>query len=167
MPAHSLHLLQPLNVGCFSVLKQLYGCFVEQIMSCGINHINKHKFLPLYRQAKQAALHQNNIQAGFAVTGLVPYSPDRILLQLHAEYQTPSPQRPPSNASWAAETPHNIAELQKQTVLLKHYLQWRTHSPLSPTEQALSQLVKGCEMAMSSAVLLANKNEKLYMENQR
>ena len=77
------------------------------------------------------------------------------------------PNAPPSNASWAAETPHNIAELQKQTALLKRYLKQRTHSPPSPTEQALGQLVKGCEMAMSSAVLLASENEKLRMENQR
>ena len=121
MPTHSSHLLQPLDVGCFSALKQLYGRLVEQIMSRSVNHINNPEFLPLYRQARQIALHQNNIQAGFAATGLVPYSPDRVLSQLHAECQTPPP-RPPSNASWAAETPHNIAELQKQTVLLKRYL---------------------------------------------
>jgi len=168
MPAHSSHLLQPLNVGCFSALKQAYGHSVEQLMGRGVNHIDKREFLPLYRQARQIALHQNNIQAGFAATGLVPYSPDRVLSQLHAEYQTPSPQRrPPSNASWVAKTPHNIAELQKQTVLLKQYLQRHTHSPPSPTEQALGQLVKGCEIAISSAVLLASENEKLCMENQR
>ena len=166
MPAHSSHLLQPLDVGCFSVLKQSYRRLIEQIISRGINHIDKHKFLPLYRQARQTALHQNNIQAGFAATGLVPYSPNRVLAQLHTEYQTPSP-HPQSDASWTAETPHNIAELQQQTALIRGYLKRRTHSPPSPTEQALSQLVKGCEMAMSSAVLLVSENEKLRVENQR
>ena len=168
MPAHSSHLLQPLDVGCFSVLKQAYGRLVEQLMARGVNHIDKHEFLPLYRQARQAALHQGNIQAGFAATGLVPYSPDRVLAQLYTEYRTPSPQRcPQSNTFWAAETPHNVAELQQQTALLKRCLKRRTHSPLSPTEQALNQLVKGCEMAMSSAVLLASECEKLRAENQR
>jgi len=100
MPAHSSHLLQPLDVGCFSVLKQSYRRLVEQLMGSGVNHIDKRDFLPLYRQARQAALHRDNIQTGFAATGLVPYSPDHVLAQLHAEYQTPSPQRrPPSNAS--------------------------------------------------------------------
>ena len=88
MPAHSSHLLQPLDVGCFSVLKQLYGRLIQQIISHGVNHIDKRKFLPLYRQARQTALHQNNIQAGFAATGLVPYSPDRVLAQLYTEYRT-------------------------------------------------------------------------------
>jgi len=99
MPAHSLHLLQPLDVGYFSVLKQLYGRLVEQIMARSVNYINKYEFLPLYRQARQAALHRNNIQAGFAATGLVPYNPDHVLSLLHTEYRTPLPQRPPSNAS--------------------------------------------------------------------
>ena len=168
MPAHSSHLLQPLDIGCFSVLKQSYGRLVEQLIGHGVNHINKREFLPLYRQARQAALHQNNILAGFAATSLVPYSPDRVLAQLHTEYQTPSPQHSPrSNASWAAETPHNITKLQQQTVLIRRYLKRRTHSPPSPTEQALGQLVKGCEIAMSSAVLLASENKRLYIENQR
>ena len=168
MPAHSSHLLQPLDVGCFSALKQSYGGLIEQIMARGVNHIDKHEFLPLYRQARQAALHRNNIQAGFAATGLVPYNPDRVLSLLHTEYQTPLPQhRSPLNTSWAAETPHNITSLQQQTALIRRYLKQRTHSPLNPTEQAIGQLVKGCEIAMSSAVLLASENENLRMENQR
>jgi hypothetical protein len=168
MLVHLSHLLQPLDVSCFSVLKQAYGWNVKQIMGCGVNHIDKHEFLPLYRQARQVALYQNNIQAGFAATGLVPYSPDRMLAELHTEFRTPSPQPcPASDASWVAETPHNVAELHKQTALLKRYLEHRTHSSPSPTEQALGQLVKGCEMAMSSAMLLAKENEKLRVENQR
>jgi hypothetical protein len=57
MLARLSHLLQPLDVGCFSVLKQLYGSLVVQIMGCGVNHIVKREFLPLYRQARQPALH--------------------------------------------------------------------------------------------------------------
>ena len=90
-----------------------------------------------------------------------------MLSLLHTEYQTPPPQRRPSNASWAAETPYNITGLQQQTALIRRYLKRRIYSPPSPIEQALSQLVKGCEMAMLSAVLLASENEKLRIENQR
>jgi hypothetical protein len=94
MLAHSSHLLQPLDVDCFSVLKRSYRHLVEQVMSSDVNYIDKQEFLLLYEQARQAALHQNNIQQGFAATSLVPYNLDRVLLQLHAEYRTPSPQRP-------------------------------------------------------------------------
>jgi hypothetical protein len=88
MPAHSSHLLQPLNVGCLSALEQAYGRNVEQITGRGVNHIDKPEFLPLYRQARQTALYQNNMQAGFAATSLVPYNPDRVLSLLHAECHT-------------------------------------------------------------------------------
>ena len=121
MPTHSLHLLQSLNIGCFSALKQAYRHLIKQIMSYSVNHIDKREFLPIYRQARQAAIHQSNIWAGFAATGLVPYDLDCVLSLLHTEYQTPSPQCLQSNAFWAAETPHNVAKLQKQTVLLKRY----------------------------------------------
>jgi hypothetical protein len=80
-------------------------------MARSVNYIDKYEFLPLYRQARQAALYRNNIQAGFAATGLVPYDPDRVLLLLYTKYQTLLPQRRPLNASWAAETPYNITGL--------------------------------------------------------
>ena len=75
-----LHILQPLNIGCFSPLKQAYGHLVKQLIGYGVNYIDKHEFLPLYREARQIALYQNNIQAGFAATGLIPYSPNYVLL---------------------------------------------------------------------------------------
>jgi hypothetical protein len=46
MPEHSSHLLQRHDVGCFSALKQAYGRSVEQLMSRGVNYINKNEFLP-------------------------------------------------------------------------------------------------------------------------
>jgi len=61
MPAYSSHLLQPLNIGCFLTLKQLYGRLVKQKMGLGVNYINKQEFLPLYQQARAEALHKKNI----------------------------------------------------------------------------------------------------------
>ena len=40
------------------------------------------------------------------------------------------------------------------------------YSLLSPTKQALSQLVKGYKITISSTVLLASENKNLCMENQ-
>ena len=169
MPLHSSHILQPLDVGCFSVLKQLYGQQVEQLMATGINHIDKRDFLRIYQQIRPKALHSTNIRSSFAATGLVPYNPSRVLSLVHAQLHTPSPHRPQTSGSesWTAETPHNIVELQHQTKLIKRYLKRRSQSPPSPTEHALDQLVKGCQMAMHNAVLLASQNERLYAENQR
>jgi hypothetical protein len=168
MPPHSSHLLQPLDVGCFSVLKGSYGRSVGQLMSLGVNHIDKQEFISLYQQARMEALHEKNIKSGFTATGLVPYKPDQVLSLLNSQLHTPSPQRlPPNQPVWTAETPHNIIELQHQTELIKQYLRRRTQSPPSPTERAVNQLIKGCQLAMNSAVLLAHQNDQLYKENRR
>ena len=119
MPAHSSHLLQPLDVGCFSVLKRLYGGLVEKQMGLGVNHIDKQDFLLLYQQARIEALHKKNVKSGFVATGLVPYEPDRVLSLLHARLNTPFPQlRPQTQPEWTAETPHDIIELQNQAELI-------------------------------------------------
>jgi hypothetical protein len=118
MLAHSSHLLQPLDVSCFSVLKRSYGQYVEQLMRLGIQHIDKQEFLRLYQQARTEALHSSNIQSGFAATGLVPYNPDCVLSRLHVQLRTPTPPLQSQNrAVWTSETPHNITELQYQTQL--------------------------------------------------
>ena len=48
MPAHSSYILQPLDVGCFSPLKTVYGRQVEGLMRLGVNHILKEEFLTAY-----------------------------------------------------------------------------------------------------------------------
>src|SRR6202000_723660 len=39
MPPHSSHLLQPLDVGCFSPMKTLYNSQIERLKRLRINHI--------------------------------------------------------------------------------------------------------------------------------
>ncbi len=56
MPAHSSHLLQPLDVGCFSTLKRSYRRLVGEYIRLGVNHIDKTEFLPLFKQARAEAL---------------------------------------------------------------------------------------------------------------
>ena len=68
---------------------------------------------------------------------------------------------------WVPETPHNSTQLELQSKAIKGFLRRRTKSPPSPTDLTLNQLVKGCQMAMNSAVLLAEENRQLQAENER
>jgi hypothetical protein len=126
MLLHSSHLLEPLDVSCFSVLKQSYGALVQEKMRAGINHIDKDDFLELYIRARNQTYRPNTIQSGFRATGFVPFSPDEVLNQLHIQLRTPSPPPPPPppppptttittttvTTTWTSETPHNVAELE-------------------------------------------------------
>nr|XP_001392020.2 transposase [Aspergillus niger CBS 513.88] len=80
---------EPLDVGCFSVLKRTYGGMVQKQMQYGRNHIDKLDFLEVYPKAHQCALSKSNIISGFRATGLVPLDPDQVLSRLHIRLKTP------------------------------------------------------------------------------
>jgi hypothetical protein len=169
LPPHSSHLLQPLDVGCFSVLKRSYGKMVEEWIRLGLNHIDKQDFLTIYPKARTESQSASNIANAFRATGLVPYDPDQVLSRLHISFRTPTPPYVPSTlqSPFTAATPHDITQLQLQADMLQQLLQRRTHSPPSPTKQALDQIIKGCQIAMHNATILASENERLIAANER
>jgi hypothetical protein len=65
MPSHLLHLLQLLDVGCFSPLKKAYGRQAKILMCNWINHITKLEFLPCFVAAFNAEITKSNIIGGF------------------------------------------------------------------------------------------------------
>lgn len=166
MPAHSSHLLQPLDVGCFAPLKRAYGRLVENKMRLGFNHIDKFDFLEAYLQAHTEVFRPDTIKNGFAATGLIPFNPERVLGQLNIQLKTPTPPGSRSTDS-APKTPYNLNQLQKQASTIKKLLRHRTQSPPSPTNTALNQLIKGCEIAMNSAILLAKENQDLRAAHEK
>ncbi len=72
MPPHSSHLLQPLDVGCFSPLKRAYSREVESLIRHHINHITKLEFLPAFKAAFDQSFTLANISSAFRGAGLVP-----------------------------------------------------------------------------------------------
>ncbi|KAL1958633.1 hypothetical protein VTO42DRAFT_3976 [Malbranchea cinnamomea] len=62
VPGDSFHLLQPLDVGCYSPLKQIYKKEVEKQMRLGINHIDKDEFLTIYSSVRPAVLSEKTFR---------------------------------------------------------------------------------------------------------
>jgi hypothetical protein len=104
-------------------------------------------------------------------TGLVPYDPQHVLSTLQIKFKTPTPPGTSHsmnlNSNWAPKTLQNIIRLQKQSNTIKAILKQQTHSPPTPTKQALDQLVRGCQLAMHSAVILARENQELRAANEK
>jgi hypothetical protein len=86
MPAHSSHILQLLDVTCFSALKRSYGKLVKHQMGLGVNHVDKVDFLLLYQHARAETITSSNACSGFAAMGIVPFNPDRVLSGLLAKF---------------------------------------------------------------------------------
>ncbi|EMD66028.1 hypothetical protein COCSADRAFT_86794 [Bipolaris sorokiniana ND90Pr] len=170
MPPHTSHLLQPLDVSCFSPLKRAYGREVEELARQGLHHIDKIDFLTAYTRIRPIVFTQQNIQAGFQATGLVPPCPDRVLSSLTV-IRTPSPPQTTTDnnaatqtAAAQTETPCTVAELQQQVRYLQERLRRQSESP---TSVAIRQLAKSAQLAMQSATILAEENKKLRAEVQR
>jgi hypothetical protein len=82
MPPHSSHLLQPLNVVCYLLLKRHYGDGISLLARSRIYYINKETFLLAFRAAYEKTFTAENVRAGFRGAGLVLYDPDAVLSKL-------------------------------------------------------------------------------------
>jgi hypothetical protein len=60
LPPHSSHLTQPLDVGCFSVLKRAYGRQIETFIKAYINHITKVEFFLVFTAAYKESITAQN-----------------------------------------------------------------------------------------------------------
>jgi hypothetical protein len=131
MPAHSSHLLQPLDVGCFAILKRVYGRLVETRMRLGFNHVDKLDFLDAFPTARNEAFKPDIIKNSFAATGLVPYDPNRVISKLNIQLRTPTPpasRGSDSSRNYTPKTPKTLKQLRRQAKLIK-----RSNSPQTPS----------------------------------
>jgi hypothetical protein len=154
MPSHSSHLLQPLDVGCFGPLKKAYCKLIEQKGRLGYNYIDKFGFLKAYPAAHKEVFTMENIQSGFRATGIVPFNPNAVLDKLNISYQL----QPPLGASIPSSqlcTPHTVCQIHRKASSVEKLLKNGSKSPSSPSKRAFDELVKGCELAMYNAALLA------------
>lgn len=73
LPAHTSHVLQPLDLGCFSSLKAKYRTLVSEFIrrtdGC---QLGKRNFLEFYTEARKVGLRKDNILSGWRSTGLWP-----------------------------------------------------------------------------------------------
>ena len=165
MPPHSSHLLQPLDVGCFSPLKRAYSREVESLIRHQINHITKLEFLPAFKVAFDRSFTPANICSAFRGAGLVPLQPDAVLSRLDIKLRTPTP---PAilEALWQARTPSNTRELEAQSTLIRDRVQ--RHQGSSPTSIiiAINQLKKGAKVVMLSAELMRDRIASLEKANE-
>ncbi|EED11599.1 transposon, putative [Talaromyces stipitatus ATCC 10500] len=162
MPPHSSHLLQPLDVGCFAVLKRQYALHVEQRVRLGFNHIDKYDFLTAFPEARTVAYKAENIQNGFKATGLVPFDPDHVYQKLTVQLRTPTP--PPSRSSDSQssclQTPQNARQFKRQITTIKKRIDTHKTSPLD-------RIAKAYEVGMKQFVIIQKEVHDLRAANEK
>ena len=159
MPPHSSHLLQPLDVGCFSPLKRAYGRQIEVLMKSHINHVTKVEFFIAFKAAFYAVFTEDNVKAGFRGAGLVPHNPDTVISMLDVKLRTPTPTSPPLAAAdpWVSQTPHNPIDAVSQTDFIKERIAGHQGSSPTPILEAVDQFAKGAKAMMHEVALLRSE----------
>jgi hypothetical protein len=81
LPAHASHLLQPLDLAPFSVLKSRYRNEIRALLALDdVALVKKERFIVSYNKAREEGLLERIIRAGWRAAGLCPYNPAVILL---------------------------------------------------------------------------------------
>ena len=144
LPAHASHLLQPLDLAPFSVLKTRYCNKILALSALNdAAPIKKERFVTSYNKAREEALSDRVIRAGWRATGLCPYNPGLVLLSSQVTGRPTTP--PPTQASAAASesifnTPRSSQALYKaqQQLLLSESLSRSTRIVLSKAGKAIA-----------------------------
>ncbi|KAJ0157765.1 Carboxylesterase patB [Fusarium oxysporum f. sp. albedinis] len=168
MPAHASHLLQPLDVGCFGLLKKAYGREIEHLIRCSITHISKTEFFPAFYAAFKATFTESNIQGGFRGAGLAPLDPETVISKLDVQLRTPTPPGEAGQPStpWVSKTPKSAIEAQSQSEYLERRI--RRHKSSSPESiiEALKSNTKAIKAVMHEVVLLRSELRNLREANE-
>ena len=167
LPPHSSHITQPLDVGCFSVLKRIYGREIEDFIKASITHITKLEFFHAFKAIYDRTMTPENIQAGFRGAGLVPFDPEAVISKLDIKLRTPTPtESPPADADpLVSQTPHNPAEAISQSAFVRNRIE--THQGSSPTTifAAVKQLATGSDSMAHRLTLMENRLKSLEKAN--
>jgi hypothetical protein len=168
MPPHSSHLLQPLDVGCFSLLKKAYGREIEHLIRCSITHVSKIEFFPAFYAAFQATMTERNIKAAFRGAGLVPLDPESVVSKLDVQLRTPTPVGEEARPStpWVSKTPKTVLEAQSQSEYLERRI--RRHHSSSPESiiEAMRSLTKAVKGNMHEMALMRAELQDLRQANE-
>jgi hypothetical protein len=168
MPSHLSYYLQPLDVSCFAPLKRVYGNKVSNEIQVGINYIDKEDFAILYQRVRSTIFTVETITNGFKATSLVPFNPnevlDRLTITLVERVKIPPL---PNTTPWIPETLYNLGKLISQSITIERLIRSTSYSLSSQATQAIQQLVKGCNLAMYSVVILTNENIQLQIANKK
>jgi hypothetical protein len=82
MPPYLSYLLQLLDVGCFSPLKQAYSEEISSLGQYSTKKIKKEAFLLAFKAAFKKAMTKDNICTGFRGAGLVLHNLEAVISRL-------------------------------------------------------------------------------------
>ena len=159
LPAHTSHLLQPLDVGLFGPVQHAYGRKVTQLSQLGVTHISKLEFLSILTDACVRAYTPENIAGAWRGAGIELYNPSTVLQRIPGA----SPETPPSASPTSA-----LLQTPRSAVQVDNILGSLLGTERSPRlVRGLTMLAKGAKTTLSALALLQEREKDLLGVNAR
>ncbi|KAF7564356.1 HTH-Tnp-Tc5 multi-domain protein [Pyrenophora tritici-repentis] len=80
LPAHASHILQPLDLSVFSVVKRFYRQQIQALSYLDdAAPVKKERFITAYYHARERAITKRVIREGWATAGICPFNIDRVV----------------------------------------------------------------------------------------
>ena len=167
LPAHSSHLTQPLDVGCFSPLKTYYFRELDRTLSGGAKTIPKRTFIDLYYNARICAFSACNVTQAWCGAGLIPFNPDVVTAkippveaQLPPRPSTPPPTTDPIDPALFT-TPTTSRQVDKPASRLLD----RSSLDESSHQHLVAKLAKCASKLLGENAIINHSNAELTRQN--
>jgi hypothetical protein len=166
LPAHSSHILQPLDLAPFSVIKSRYRDQIRALSALDdAAPIKKERFISSYSKARNEGLTDRVIRAGWRASGLSPYNPDLVLSSSQISER---PITPPVASQLSHLSDHVLYTPQKPQDLYQASQLIQRSEPLSRTTRlVLGKAGKAIAIANSRAAQLESANQRLQYQLDR
>ena len=111
LPPHATHLLQPLDLTGFSVVKSKYRQAILALATIDdAAPVKKERFITCYSQAREQSLTERVIRAGWKAAGLSPFNIDHVL---RSSQMMTWPATPPAQRKAVSPTEDFVATPQR------------------------------------------------------
>ena len=114
LPAHTSHVLQPLDIGCFGPFESIYNKVSHKFMreNCG-KSVTRYNICELGCSAYTKALCPENLRSSFRKAGIYPFNPDvvdPVNFKPSEALQHDIEDRPSSNTTEVAQSTSEVAQ---------------------------------------------------------
>ncbi|KAF1932963.1 DDE-domain-containing protein [Didymella exigua CBS 183.55] len=157
LPPHASHILQPLDLAPFSVVKTHYRSQIRALSALDdAAPIKKERFVTSYNKAREEGLSKRVIRAGWKAAGLCPYNPCLVIHSSQVSGRPITPPPPPQASDTVFATPQSSQALYKaqQQLLLSESLSRSTRLMLGKAGKAIAR-------ANTRAARLESENQRL------
>ena len=153
LPPHSTHLLQPLDVAYFNLLKRHMGDLAVGLGYCGMKTVPKHIFPKLLHHALNK-ISSNSVKSAFSTTGIYPLRPSAITsdqCQMSVTQNPPQPEQPDETCTACGRTKTN--PLVKLGIIPAKFGDIMASPPCPPKKRQRKDKLEGARLIVSATDL--------------